>query len=45
MCRQIVPDVPKRAFLMCRQTVPDVPKSVPDVPKFTGKLWADMVSY
>jgi hypothetical protein len=45
MCRQIVPDVPKIAFLMCRQIVPDVPKSVPDVPKFTVKHSQDMISY
>ena len=40
MCRQIVPDVPKKAFLMCRQIVPDVPKSVPDVPKFSRETLA-----
>jgi hypothetical protein len=38
MCRQIVPDVPKRAFLMCRQIVPDVPKLVPDVPSVGHEL-------
>jgi hypothetical protein len=39
MCRQIVPDVPKTAFLMCRQIVPDVPKAVRDMPKFDPLLW------
>jgi hypothetical protein len=32
MSRQIVPDVPKKAFLMSRHFVPKVPNPVPDIP-------------
>jgi hypothetical protein len=41
MCRDSVPDVPMRLFLMCRQSVPEVPTkqhsrcaelAVPDMP-------------
>jgi hypothetical protein len=42
MCRQIVPDVPKAAFLMCRQIVPDMPKPVPDVPKLAFLMYRSL---